>query len=195
MKIIGITGGIGSGKSQVLTFLQERYLASVCQADHVAWELQKPGETCYEEIVSCFGKDVLNPDHTINRSALGQIVFSDSKKLAILNAIMHPAVKARICEIIEVERLKDTPLFVIEAALLLEEHYDDVCDEVWFIYADASVRKQRLKDGRSYTDEKTESIMKRQLSDEVFRERCDVVIDNSGIFSDTCMQIEQAMKR
>ena len=73
-------------------------------------------------------------------------------------------------------------------------HYEKVCDEVWFIYADAEIRKQRLRDGRSYTNEKTESIMKRQLSDALFREQCDVVIDNSGDFSDTCMQIEQAMK-
>lgn len=194
MKVIGITGGVGSGKSRVLTFLQERFSAMICQADHVAWELQMPGEKCHQEIVSFFGKEILNSDGTINRSALGQIVFGDPGKLAALNAIMHPAVKTRICETIEKERQKKTPLFVVEAALLFEEHYEKVCDEVWFIYADAEIRKQRLRDGRSYTNEKTESIMKRQLSDALFREKCDVVIDNSGDFSDTCMQIEQAMK-
>ena len=194
MKVIGITGGVGSGKSKVLTFMQEHFSASVCQADHVAWELQMQGEKCYQEIVSYFGKNILNPDGTINRSALGQIVFSDPVKLAALNGIMHPAVKMRIREKMEAERKKGIKLFVLEAALLLEEDYDQICDEVWFIYADAKVRKRSLRDGRSYTDDKTESIMKRQLTDAVFRERCDVVIDNSNDFSDTCMQIEQAMK-
>lgn len=194
MRVIGITGGVGSGKSRVLAFLQERFSAVICQADHVAWELQKPDEDCYRQIITEFGQKILNEDGTINRDMLGVVVFSDGEKLSALNAIMHPQVKQRILEKMASEKAKGTPLFVIEAALLLEENYDDICDEVWYIYTESSVRVQRLKDNRSYSDEKIASIMNHQLSDETFRVRCQVVIDNSGDFSDTCYQIEQAMK-
>ena len=195
MRVIGITGGVGSGKSRVLTFLQERFFAVICQADHVAWELQMPGEECHRQIVTTFGNQIINEDGTINRNVLGQIVFADGQKLRALNEIMHPQVKKRILERLENEKVNGTKLFVIEAALLLEDHYDEICDDVWYIYTEPTVRAQRLKDNRSYSDEKIASIMNRQLSDEIFRKHCRVIIDNSGDFSDTCYQIEQAMKR
>ena len=80
MKIIGITGGVGSGNSRVLSYLETEYHAVVCQADHVAWKLQDPGQECYTQIVSCFGENILNEDGTINRAKLGQIVFTDKTK-------------------------------------------------------------------------------------------------------------------
>ena len=108
MKIIGITGGVGSGKSRVLSYLEEQYNAVICQADHVAWKLQEPGERSYCKIVKHFGKGILNEDTTINRSALGQIVFHDETELQVLNQITHPAVKEYIIEWIEIEKKKGT---------------------------------------------------------------------------------------
>lgn len=194
MNVIGITGGIGSGKSRVLAYLEEQFSAVVCQADHVAWELQKPGQNCYQEIVHEFGKEILNEDATINRSKLGKIVFADDKKLQKLNQIMHPAVKEYIVSLLEDEKKKGTNCFVIEAALLLEDNYAQICDEIWYIYADEQVRRQRLKENRQYDDDKISTIMHNQLSEVSFREQCKVVIDNSGDFSDTCNQIKKAMK-
>lgn len=194
MRVIGITGGVGSGKSRVLAYIEEHFLAIVCQADHVAWELQKPGTACYNQIVDAFGKGVLYPDGSIDRSKLGQIAFGDAEKLQQLNKIVHPAVKSAILEFIAAEAEKGTEIFVLEAALLLEAEYQNVCDELWYVYTDEKVRRQRLKKHRQYSDEKIDAIMRNQLSEVSFREQCQVVIDNSGDFSDTCNQIEHAMK-
>lgn len=195
MKVIGITGGVGSGKSQVLAFMKEQFGAVVCQADHVAWKLQEPGGKCYCDIVEYFGTGILNGDKTINRKELGAIVFGDDAKLKVLNAIMHPEVKKEISSRIEMEKTTGTKLFVLEAALLIEEHYNEICDEVWYINADEKIRRQRLKTSRDYTDEKIEAIMASQLSEWEFRKVCHRVIDNSGAFEDICVQIEDLMKQ
>ena len=100
---------------------------------------------------------------------LGKIVFADAAELQALNAIMHPAVKNYIREKIELERQKGTSLFVLEAALLIEERYDEICDELWYIYTDEANRRKRLKDSRGYTDSKIDSMMATQLSEEMFR--------------------------
>ena len=194
MKIIGITGGVGSGKSQVLSFLEEKYNAVICQADQVAWKLQEPGQSSYVAIVDYFGDDILNEDKTINRSALGQIVFNDEEKLQKLNEITHPAVKNYIKEQIELEKSNESNLFIIEAALLLEDHYDEICDEIWYIFTREEVRRERLKESRNYTDEKINSMIASQQTEEYFRQHCQLTIDNSGNFEDTCIHIENAMK-
>lgn len=193
MKIIGITGGVGSGKSRVLSYMEEKFHASVCQADHAAWELQKPGNSCYGQIVSRFGKTILKEDGTIDRSALGKIVFENGELLEELNSIMHPAVKEEILERIDEEQKRGTRLFVLEAALLLEAGYVSFCDEVWYIYVDETIRRQRLIYDRGYTEKKISAVMSAQLSDVSFREQCQVVIDNSGDFKDTCYQIDKAL--
>lgn len=195
MKVIGITGGVGSGKSRVLSFLEEKYHAVICQADQVAWKLQEPGETCYEKIVSYFGTGILNVDATIARKKLGQIVFGDETQLLILNGIMHPAVKCEIEKRILRESEKGTKIFVLEAALLIEEHYDEICDELWYIYTDEQIRRQRLKESRQYDDEKIDAIMASQLTEEMFRKKCKMVIENSGAFEETCVQLDEAIEK
>lgn len=195
MKTIGITGGVGSGKSRVLSYMETKYNAVICQADHVAWKLQEPDQKCYAQIVAYFGENILDEDGTINRGKLGQIVFANKEKLYKLNQIMHPAVKEYIVEWIQRERNDETAYFIIEAALLLEDNYSQICDEMWYIYSNESIRRDRLKSSRGYTDEKIDAIMASQLSEQIFRKECQIVIDNSGVFEDTCFQIEKAMKR
>lgn len=194
MRIIGITGGVGSGKSRVLSFLEERYNSVICQADQVAWKLQEPGQKSYLGIVDYFGESILNDDKTINRGALGQIVFHDELKLQKLNEITHPAVKKYIKEQISLEEEIGSQLFIIEAALLLEDNYDEICDEIWYIFAREEVRRERLKESRNYTDEKINSMIATQQTESYFRKHCQLTIDNSGDFEDTCIQIEKAMK-
>lgn len=193
MKIIGITGGIGCGKSRVLSYMKEKYDAVICQADHVAWLMQEPGQECYNRIVSDFGQEILRQDQSIDRTKLGEIVFSDSAKLKRLNHIMHPAVKEYILQWIHKERENNTLYFLIEAALLLEDSYHLICDEIWYIYCDEKVRRERLKSSRGYTDKKIDAIIASQLSEQTFRSNCKVVIDNSGTFDEACCQIEKAM--
>ncbi|MDY5845774.1 MAG: dephospho-CoA kinase [Bariatricus sp.] len=190
---LGITGGVGSGKSEVLAYLKEEHKAVICQADLVAHELQKPGKGCWEKIISYFGKEICNPDETIDRKRLGAIVFADEKKLKVLNTIVHPEVNKCIREMILAEEQKGTEIFVLEAALMTEQIYRDMLDEIWFIYTEKEVRKERLRISRGYTDEKIDSMMASQASDEVFREFCDLSIDNSGNFEETKAQIDRAI--
>jgi len=195
MKVIGITGGVGSGKSRVLSYLEEKHQAVICQADQVAWELQKPGQKCYLEIVEHFGVSILNEDKTINRKALGQIVFGNDTQLLVLNAIMHPAVKCEIQKRILQEKGNGTKLFVLEAALLIEERYDEICDELWYIYTDAWIRRQRLKESRGYSDEKIDAIMASQLTEEMFRKACKNVIENNSTFEETGAKLDDAIEK
>ena len=196
MKVIGITGGVGAGKSEILKFFKEKYHAIVVEADKVGHMLMEPGGACYYSIVEKFGSSILNGDQTINRGKLGKIVFSDEALLAELNKIIHPRVKSHIVSEIAKERAYHRiDLFVVEAALLIEDHYDVVCDELWYIHTDEEVRGKRLKEARGYDDEKIASICANQKSPAEFRSACQVVIDNSGDLADTYRQIEEQLGR
>lgn len=194
MKIIGITGGVGSGKSEVLRYLGEEYSAVVCEADLVAKNLQKKGTICYNKIIEHFGTDILDENGRIDRPHLAQIVFKNAEELRTLNSIVHPAVKKNIHGKIRQEAKKGTKLFVLEAALLLEEHYDEICDEVWYIYANEEVRKKRLKLSRGYSEEKVEDIFRAQRSRDEFLEHSDRAVDNSRDFDDTREQLDEMLK-
>lgn len=196
MKVIGITGGVGAGKSEILRYLKEKYSAMVVEADKVGHFLMEPGGACYYSIVEKFGSSILNADQTINRGKLGKIVFADPALLEALNKIIHPRVKSHIVSEIAKERAYHrTEYFVVEAALLLEDHYDVICDELWYIHTDEAVREKRLKETRGYDDEKIAGIMENQKSPEEFRSACQIVIDNSGDLTDTYRQIDEQLGR
>ena len=178
MKVIGITGGVGAGKSQALQYMQETWGAYVCYADNIGHMLQQPGELCYKRIVDAFGVHILDDTKQINRKKLAKIIFSDEEKRLALNAIMHPSIKERIRKLIQAENEKGTKHFLVEAALLIEDAYEQICEEVWYVYAPEDVRRERLKQTRGYTDEKIEQIFTSQLSDREYREHCKVIIDN-----------------
>jgi len=196
MKIIGITGGVGSGKSLILDYFQQKYGAKVIIADQVSHKLMEPGTRGYYEIIEFFGSGILNSDMTINREKLGKIVFGDKEKLDRLNGIMHPLVKEFIAEEIRSERAsgKDR-MVIIEAALLIEEHYEVLCDELWYIYSDEETRRARLKASRGYSEEKISNIFLNQCSEEMFRQHCQVVIDNSRTVEETYRQIDEKCRR
>lgn len=217
--ILGITGGVGCGKSAVLDILEKEYGAYVIQADLVAHELMEPGQTSYKSIVEHFGQEILLENGHIDRKALGTIVFSDNEKLALLNSLTHPAVKEEIRRRIT-ERLfgavdhelmeemlafektdtseskssEQTVFIVIEAALLLEDHYDEICDEIWYVYAEKEVRFERLAASRGYSREKSQAMMDNQMSEKELRRRCQAVIDNSGTLEDTKIALEALLK-
>lgn len=195
MKIIGVTGGVGAGKSRILAHLQEQYKAFVIQADQVGHLVMEPGTEAYKKILEAFDSEVsggiVKADGTIDRGALGAIVFADKEKLARLSGIIHPAVKDWIRREIEVQSRKGCELFIIEAALLIEDHYEEICQELWYIHTDTGARRERLKASRGYSDEKIDSIFRSQLSEEAFRQACQAVLDNSGAFEETCSQIRE----
>lgn len=200
MKIIGITGGVGAGKSEILKHLQDAYQAYVIQADQVGHLVMEPGQDAYKAIVETFQDmpsdvnvapvgSLLREDGTIDRGVLGSIVFSDGEKLKMLNSIIHPAVKQWIRDEIGKKQKEGTRLLVVEAALLIEDGYASVCDELWYIHTNQAVRRERLKASRGYSDEKIDAICRNQLSETEFRGACQAVIDNSGAFEDTRQQI------
>lgn len=194
MKVIGITGGIGAGKSRVLDYLADAYGASVCRADDTARALQKKGTRCYRRIVEHFGSGILDPEGRLDREKLARIVFSDASQLRVLNEIVHPAVKEKVKELIRRREKEGSSLFVLEAALLLEENYGAVCDEIWYIYSDDETRKRRLMASRGYSEEKIRSIFAAQLPSSEFFDNCDRAIDNCSSFEETCGQIDEILE-
>ena len=197
MKFIGITGGVGAGKSAVLDYLATKPGVRVMLADEIAHELMEPGTDCYEQIRQAFPEhDIYKEDGHFDRIKLAKVIFSDENKRAGMNGIVHPAVKAYVIAEAKRERQEGTlALLVLEAALLIEEHYDEICDELWYIYADEEVRKERLIEGRGYSEKKVREIMANQLSEDEFSSHCDFEIDNSGDFEETKKQLDHRMKR
>lgn len=195
MKVIGITGGIGAGKSTVLKYLESALGAYVIQADLVGHQVMEPGERCYDSVIALFGKQVIKNDKTIDRKAVSDVVFHQEEMLVRLNGVIHPAVKQFILEKLEEQKVLGRELFVAEAALLLEEHYQDFCDTVWYIHADEEIRIRRLMESRGYTCEKAQSIIRNQASEDFFRTHADYVIENNGDLAQTYRQIEEGIKR
>lgn len=195
MKIIGITGGVGAGKSTVLAYLEKKYNAFVIQADDVGHIVMEPGQACYQPVIDLFGKEVIKNDKTIDRKRVSDVVFGQPVFLTRLNGIIHPAVKQYILKSLEEQKRKGRKLCIVEAALFLEEHYQDFCDEVWYIYTDEEVRIQRLMESRGYTREKSLGIIGNQASEAYFRAHTDYVIENNGDLEKTWKQIDEGVRR
>ncbi len=195
MKTIGITGGVGAGKSQILSYIEEQYNSMVIRADEVAHMLEEPGHECYDRIVALLGRDILLEDGSIDKKKMAAVIFSDKEKLAGVNAIIHPEVKKYIIEQIRKEREEERLDFLfVEAALLIEEHYDEILDEMWYVHTDADIRSKRLAESRQYSAEKIADIMRGQLSEEEFRKHCSVVIINNGNLEETYKQINKVIR-
>ena len=180
MKFIGITGGVGAGKSAVLDYLATKPGVRVMLADEIAHELMEPGTDCYEQIRQAFPEhDIYKEDGHFDRIKLAKVIFSDENKRAGMNGIVHPAVKAYVIAEAKRERQEGTlALLVLEAALLIEEHYDEICDELWYIYTREEIR---------------EAIFSSQLKEAEYRKHCSVVIDNNEGLEEMQRQIDAAV--
>ena len=194
MKVFGITGGVGTGKSEVLTYLGQNYDATVIQADEAGYLVMLPGGECYGEIVKLFGRQITTETGELDRKRIAEIVFQDEEKLKALNAIVHPAVKRYIKKAIAAAEKAGTEYVFVEAALLIEEKYDEICDELWYIYTSEKNRRERLKLNRGYSDEKIDNIFASQLSESTYREVCREEIDNNHLPEDAFGQIDVLMK-
>lgn len=194
MLIIGITGGVGAGKSSVLDYIEEKCKCRIILADDVGNKVKLPGEICYNRLVELLGSDILDEKGYIDKARMAAAIFSDSELLLQVNAIIHPAVEEYILGEIRKEKEADElDFFFVEAALLIECGYGAHVDELWYIYASEEVRRKRLKESRGYSDEKISGIMQGQLAEEEFRKACAVVIDNSGDLEETKKQIDKLL--
>ena len=164
-------------------------------ADEVAHEVKRPGTECYRALVDLLGKEIIDPDGQIDKARMAEKIFADASLLEKVNQLIHPAVKVYLLEHLEKARAAGkVELFFVEAALLIECGYGELVDEMWYIYADEQVRRERLKKARGYSEEKIENIMAKQLPEQKFRENCDFVIDNSGELADSYRQIDRKLE-
>lgn len=181
MKVIGLTGGIGSGKSMVAEILREKYKACILDTDSIAKRQMEPGGESYRLVLEHFGEEILCPDGRINRQKLADIIFRDANKRLKINQLTHPIVLEEVKKEIESRRKSGTTEYlVVETALMIESGYDFICDEVWYVYAPKELRRLRLKESRGYSDEKIDSIMANQKKDEEFRAKYCKVIENTS---------------
>ena len=194
MKVYGITGGAGTGKSEVIKMLQENFGGCVIMSDEVARELMQKGNISYQLIVEYFGRDILMDDGEIDRKKLADHVFNNKEALEKLNSMTHPYVKDEIRKLIaEAEASGECRFVALESAILLECGYEDICDEFWYVYTKPEIRRQRMKETRNYSDEKVDSVMRNQQPDEVFFEQCSFVIKNNTTLSDVYDQLKEKL--
>lgn len=189
MKVIGITGGVGSGKSEILRILKEEFGAELLIADKIAHQVMEPGQPAYEKITEILGTDFLAPDKSIDRKRLAERIFQDPQALKTMDSIVHPTVWRVIEEGI---RQSEKELVVVEAALFDEEH-NGMFDQVWYIFTSEENRINRLAESRGYSRKKCLDIMRSQRTEAEFRSMADRVIDNNGTVEDVKRQIEMIL--
>lgn len=193
--LVGVTGGVGAGKSEVLDYLKKHYKCRICMADEVAHIVKMKGQPCYQKLVEVLGKDVLDADQNIDRNRMAVKIFTNHTLLNKVNEIIHPAVKTYLMEMIECARQEeDLELFFVEAALLIEAGYKEMVDELWYIYASKEARERRLMENRGYSQQKISEIMGKQLPEESFRRESDFVIDNSTTLEAAYRQINNRLE-
>ena len=196
MKVIGLTGGIASGKSTVSEILSGLG-AHVIDADKVGHQIYLPDTEAWKDIVATFGEDILLSDRTVNRPKLGQIVFNDKEALKKLNQIVHPRMYKRFEEEIQMkrERDNDTGVVVLDAAILIEANWLPLVDHVWVVVASEETVLDRLCSQKGFTREHAQSRISSQLSDEERRKHADVVIENNGTLSDVRERVDKAWRK
>jgi dephospho-CoA kinase len=187
--LIGLTGGIGSGKSTVSALLARRG-AEIIDADAITRELQQPGTPVFQAMVERFGTAIVAPDGNLDRQAVADIVFTDSDALADLNRIVHPAVGAEIARRLEEEAATDH-LVVLDVPLLVESGRDDMAGVV-VVDVDTEVAVRRLVEHRGMREDDVRARIGRQASREDRLARAAVVIDNSGSLEDLEAAVDAA---
>ncbi|MCK5576820.1 MAG: dephospho-CoA kinase [Dehalococcoidales bacterium] len=176
MRVIGVTGGIGSGKTTVTRLLKELG-AVVIDADKIGHELLKPGGQAYQAVAGAFGRQVLEPDGLINRQKLAEIVFNSPPDLAYLNRIMHPLIGDEVRSRMEQYQGQGVEVVVIEAPLLIEARWTALVDELWVTVAPEDVVLKRLEQGMGLSHEEAEARIRAQLSQEEKVKHATAVID------------------
>lgn len=187
MYVIGLTGGIGSGKSTVAKVLEAQG-ASVLSADLIGHEVYNPGRPAWQEIVNEFGREVVADDGTIDRKKLGAVVFSDPKHLAALNSIVHPRMKGMMRERLAALAQDGAEITVLEAALLFEAKWDDLADEIWVTAVAPAIAARRTSERSGLSEDQVLERIKSQMSNEERTQNAHVVIDTDCDLAGTKQQ-------
>lgn len=190
-KILGLTGGIACGKSTISAYLKEFGLP-VIDADECSRAVVEKGSIGLEKLTEIFGNKILENDGTLNRKALGQIVFSDSEQLSLLNSVMEPLIREEISRRLNQENNAD--LVVLDAPLLIEQHYDKICDFIMTIDVSKKIQLERLIERDNLSEDEAKSRIESQLSSRERNGFADVVIDSSGTVEQTRKQVIKWLK-
>jgi dephospho-CoA kinase len=194
MLTIGLTGGIGSGKTTVTKILAELG-APIIDADKVGHAIYAPGGPAYDDMIAAFGNGILADDRTIDRSKLGPIVFTDPAALKRLNSIVHPKMYARMGEMIDAMRAAgEARPIVVEAAILIEANWLPLFNEVWLIVASKERVIDRVERDRGLARVQVEARIKAQLSDDERRKHAAIVISNDGTIDDLRTKLAEAWR-
>ncbi len=188
MKVIGLTGGIATGKSTVSRMLVEAGLP-VIDADLIAREIVQPGEMAYREIVQAFGSEVLRKDGSIDRKLLGRLIFAQPSRRKQLDQITHPKILQAIQDELAVLRAKGTPIVVLDIPLLLETGMDAMVDEIWVVACSRDLQVQRLRARDNLSLEDAEGRLGSQMPLQEKIKSAHRVIDNSGDIGNTRRQV------
>lgn len=192
--IIGLTGGIASGKSTVSKMIKELEIP-VIDADIIAREVVEIGETAYAKIVDYFGRGILNETGSLDRKKLGEIVFNNDEKRLVLNKIVHPAVRNRINEKIEQQKKTGNKTIVLDIPLLFESKLTYLVDKIIVVFVDQEIQKQRLKLRDQFSEEEALARIASQMPLKEKLALADEVIDNHGILDDTSQQLMKILKK
>ena len=191
MQVIGLTGGIGAGKSLVADILSDLG-ARVIDADKVGHEVYAPGTQGFAAVVEAFGGEVVGTDGQIDRARLGEKVFGNAAELQKLTAIVHPLIRQMVDERIAAARREpEVRVVVLEAAILLDSGWDAVTDEVWVVVADAAVIRRRLAEARGLSEAEVDARAAKQMSDAERRSRADVLVENFGTAQELRSEVER----
>ncbi len=192
-KKIGITGGVGAGKSEVLFYLKSHFNCEVLYADDIGNEVKRKGHPCYEKIVRLLGEEILDSDGEIMKPVMAEKIFASPELLKKVNEIIHPAVYDEIMKRMKQAFDKQIPICFIEAALMIEAGYESFLDEIWVVHASKEIRMKRLMDTRGYSKERVEQIFQRQLEEDEFIKHATRVIYNSSSKEELERQINAIM--
>jgi len=193
-KVIGLTGGIGSGKSTVSQCLAELG-AVIIDADKVGHEAFEPNTEAWREVAATFGRQILTPRGEIDRKRLGEIVFNNPEALSRLNRIMHPRMHDMMKAQIEEYRRQGVDVVVLEAAVLIEANWTSLVDEVWVTVAPEDAVVERLRKQRGLVEEQTLARIRSQLSSEERAKHADVVINNDGKLEEMKAKVKELWTR
>jgi len=190
MKVIGLTGGIGSGKSTVSQFLGELG-AVIIDADKVGHEAFKPNTEIWREVVAAFGRQILTSTGEIDRKKLASIVFGNPESLAWLNQIMHHRMYDMVMARLEDYRRQGVGVAVLEAPLLIEAGWTPLVDEVWVTVASEATVLKRLQERTGVSEPETLARIRSQLSNEQRIKHADVVINNEGSLDELKAKVKE----
>ena len=191
MRVIGLTGGIASGKSLVSQRLAERG-AVVIDADKLGHESYRRGTETFEAVLRAFGNDIVGPDGEIDRRALGAKVFGDAEARKRLEAIVWPAIRRLAAGRLQALRAQGTPVVVLEAAVLIEADWLDLADEVWLVLTSPETARKRLIERNGLSPEQADARIGAQLTNDQRRPYAQVVIENDGALDDLRAAVDKA---